>query len=326
MAAARSSRACRRRRRARARGRARVVRRRPASRTARNASSASDRRARRCRARAARRGSREERARVGVRAVEPGEAAEASSRASADAERRARRGRARRQRADAEHERRPPRYTATKRTTSSSEPGSAARAERVAVPDERDDHRGRRDDRHRDRARERARRRPPTPNSTTRDVPGAAACRARSGAASEQAEPDQHRGDVAGDAPAGSFGRRRAGRRGQVANRNIRPPSAVSHPSTRGARAGRRSRRAGRGRRGARPRRVGGGGRSGRRRRRPQRPARRRAAAATAASGRIAGNRITSRIAAAPAISITSRSSPIPSPPVGGSPYSSARM
>src|SRR5204862_3144344 len=43
------------------------------------------------------------------------------------------------------------------------------------------------------------------------------------------------------------------------------------------------------------------------------------------ASGRSCGNRITSRIDVTPASSITSRSTPIPRPPHGGSPYSSAR-
>src|SRR5206468_12095988 len=43
------------------------------------------------------------------------------------------------------------------------------------------------------------------------------------------------------------------------------------------------------------------------------------------ASGRRCGNRITSRIEVTPASSITSRSTPIPRPPHGGSPYSSAR-
>ncbi len=42
------------------------------------------------------------------------------------------------------------------------------------------------------------------------------------------------------------------------------------------------------------------------------------------ASGRSVGKRMTSRIVAAPEISMTSRSIPIPSPPVGGRPYSSA--
>ena len=43
-------------------------------------------------------------------------------------------------------------------------------------------------------------------------------------------------------------------------------------------------------------------------------------------SGRMVGNRMTSRIAGAPVSSITMRSMPMPSPPVGGRPYSSARM
>ncbi len=43
------------------------------------------------------------------------------------------------------------------------------------------------------------------------------------------------------------------------------------------------------------------------------------------ASGRRCGNRITSRIEPTPASTITSRSTPMPRPPVGGSPYSSAR-
>lgn len=43
-------------------------------------------------------------------------------------------------------------------------------------------------------------------------------------------------------------------------------------------------------------------------------------------TGRIVGKRMTSRIAAAPAMSMTIRSMPIPRPPVGGSPCSSARM
>src|SRR5207244_13619113 len=41
---------------------------------------------------------------------------------------------------------------------------------------------------------------------------------------------------------------------------------------------------------------------------------------------RMSGNRITSRIDRLLVSSITSRSIPTPSPPVGGSPYSSARM
>jgi hypothetical protein len=43
-------------------------------------------------------------------------------------------------------------------------------------------------------------------------------------------------------------------------------------------------------------------------------------------SRRICGNRITSRIEAELVSSITSRSMPMPQPPVGGRPYSSARM
>ena len=43
-------------------------------------------------------------------------------------------------------------------------------------------------------------------------------------------------------------------------------------------------------------------------------------------SRRICGNRITSRIAGLSVRSITSRSMPMPQPPVGGRPYSSARM
>ena len=43
------------------------------------------------------------------------------------------------------------------------------------------------------------------------------------------------------------------------------------------------------------------------------------------ASGRRVGKRITSRMASAPLSSIASRSMPIPSPAVGGRPYSSAR-
>ena len=39
----------------------------------------------------------------------------------------------------------------------------------------------------------------------------------------------------------------------------------------------------------------------------------------------MAGNRITSRIEGCPVISMTRRSTPMPSPPVGGMPYSSAR-
>ena len=42
-------------------------------------------------------------------------------------------------------------------------------------------------------------------------------------------------------------------------------------------------------------------------------------------SGRRWGKRITSRIDWTPAISITNRSTPMPMPPVGGRPYSSAR-
>ena len=42
------------------------------------------------------------------------------------------------------------------------------------------------------------------------------------------------------------------------------------------------------------------------------------------ASGRRVGNRITSRIESTPASSIARRSTPIPRPPVGGIPYSSA--
>ena len=43
------------------------------------------------------------------------------------------------------------------------------------------------------------------------------------------------------------------------------------------------------------------------------------------ARGRISGNRITSRIDGLSVSSMTSRSMPMPSPPVGGMPYSSAR-
>ncbi len=43
-------------------------------------------------------------------------------------------------------------------------------------------------------------------------------------------------------------------------------------------------------------------------------------------AGRISGNRITSRIDALFVMIMTSRSMPMPSPPVGGSPYSRARM
>ena len=42
-------------------------------------------------------------------------------------------------------------------------------------------------------------------------------------------------------------------------------------------------------------------------------------------TGRIAGNRITSRTEGWPVISMTRRSTPMPSPPVGGMPYSRAR-
>ena len=43
-------------------------------------------------------------------------------------------------------------------------------------------------------------------------------------------------------------------------------------------------------------------------------------------SGRICGNKITSRMLGASVSSITRRSSPMPQPPVGGRPYSMARM
>ena len=43
-------------------------------------------------------------------------------------------------------------------------------------------------------------------------------------------------------------------------------------------------------------------------------------------SGRICGNKITSRMLGASVSSITKRSSPMPQPPVGGRPYSMARM
>ena len=44
------------------------------------------------------------------------------------------------------------------------------------------------------------------------------------------------------------------------------------------------------------------------------------------ASGRMAGNRMTSRMDACPAITMMSRSIPRPTPPAGGMPYSRARM
>ena len=156
-----------------------------------------------------------------------------------------------------------------------------------------------------------------------RDRPGPALAASELQRHRDQADPED-RGD---DEQVGAVGSReqlvdaRARRGPRAASAAAR--RARSTPSARRGRESRRERPRGRApaRRRLDRRAASERGRPRRRRGRSPSPARRRRAPS---SGRRVGKRMTSRIVSTPASSITSRSMPIPSPPVGGSPYSSA--